>query len=118
MQLMIEVERRRVTTPALPFAEEHRLSPQFGFAGPRRIEPSSRCIQFGGGRKIQHVLHLRHVTYLDAVQYVHTLLAGMNFIAIEICGSLFEFGEVFHRPQASLRPMDLLVEYAAQAGSI
>ena len=42
-------------------------------------------------------------------------LMRVDGVAIEIGGALLEFSEVFHRAQAALRSMNLLVEDAAQA---
>jgi hypothetical protein len=55
---------------------------------------------------------------LNPIENIHALFNGMNFIAIEIRRALFELGEVFHRPQAALGTMNLLIKEATQADGI
>ena len=52
---------------------------------------------------------------LNAVEDVEALLHGVNLVAVEVRGPLLELGEVFHRAQAALGAVNLLVEHAAQA---
>ena len=46
------------------------------------------------------------------------LLHRPDRVAVEVRRPLLELGEVLDRPQAPLRPVDLLVEHAAQAGRV
>src|SRR5262247_3855933 len=99
---------------ALALAGEYGLSAQFALGRPRRVEPPF-VVQLGGRREIEHVLQLGHVADLDAVEDVHTFLYGAYRVAVEVRRPLLELGEVFHRPQAPLRSVNLLIEHAAQA---
>src|SRR5688572_19821548 len=49
---------------------------------------------------------------------MHALACRRHVIAVEIRGALLELSEVFHRPQRALRPMDLLIEQAAQTRAV
>ena len=45
---------------------------------------------------------LGHVADLNAIEDVHSLLDRVNLVAVEVCGPLFEFGEVFNGSEAPL----------------
>src|SRR5215813_4495885 len=70
------------------------------------------------GRKIEHVLHLSHMADLNPVEDIYALLHGVDCVTVEIRGALLELGEVFHRTQAALGAMNLLIKEAAQADGI
>src|SRR5690606_20645671 len=66
--------------------------------------------------EVEHVLQLGHERDLAGpVREMHALLLSRDLIAVEVCRSLLKLGEVFNGSQRSLRPMNLLVEDAAQA---
>ena len=94
VHLMVEVEGRGVTACALPFAEEHLLAAPFAFGRLTRIETSGCRVELRCRRKVQHVLHLSHVTDLNAIEDHHALLHGVNRIAVEVGSPLFELREV------------------------
>ena len=83
-----------------------------------RIQPARSRVELRRRRKVEHVLHLRHVADLDAVENVHAFLHGVNLVAVEIGRALLELGEILDRAQAALRAVNLLVEHAAQADRI
>src|SRR6266850_6613368 len=114
VHLVVEVGRRRMAGRALRLAEEQLLAAQLALGRLRRVETAERR-QLGRGREVEHVLHLRHVRHLDPIQDVHPLLDGVNLVAVEIRRPLLELGEVLDRAEAPLRPVNLLVEHAAQA---
>jgi hypothetical protein len=118
MHLMVQVARQDMTIRALAFAKEDLLASQLRLSRFRFDKPARDNIDLGRRRKIEHVLHLRHVADLDVVQNVHAFLDGMNFVAVEVCGALLEFGEVFDRTQTTFRAVNLLIEYAAQTYSV
>ena len=103
---------------ALRFAKEKFLPANLAFIRFGRVEPGSCRVQFRRGRKVEHVLHLRHVTDLHAINDVRTFLEGVNLIAIEVGRALLELGEVFDGTQTALRAMHLLIEKSAQTGGV
>jgi hypothetical protein len=103
---------------ALALSQEHLLASQLTRACFGLIETSGHRVELGRWRKIQHILHLRHVADLDAIQNVHAFLDGVDFITVEIRRSLLEFGEVFDGAQASLGGMNLLVENSANTHGV
>src|SRR4051812_16418724 len=102
---------------ALRFAKKQPLSTQLTVRRLMRIQVP-RHVQLRRGRKIQHVLQLRHVRYLNSIEDVSALFKGMQLIAVEVSRSLLELGKVFDRSQTSLRAMDLLIEDSAQADGV
>src|SRR5262245_9442718 len=91
VQLIIEVERGHVALRALTFSEEDLLASQFTFSRSIAEQASSCRIEFRRRRKVEHVLRLRHVTNLNAIQNVHAFLDRVNLIAVEICSALLVF---------------------------
>ena len=75
-------------------------------------------VKLGGRGEVEHVLDLRHVRDLNAIEDVEAFLHRVDLIAVEICRPLLELGEVFHRAQAALRAVDLLVEDAAKTDGV
>src|SRR5262245_37127735 len=118
MQLVVEVERRNVTLRTLPFAEEDLFATQLAFGRSLANETAGRRIKFRCRWEVEHILHLSHVTHLDAIENIHALLDHMNLIPVEVRRSLFELGKVLDRPEASLRAVDLLILKAAQADGV
>ena len=65
----------------------------------------SRCPRrsnFGCRGKVEHVLHLRHVRDLNAIEDVKSFLHRVKLIAVEVGRPLLELREVFHRTEAAL----------------
>ena len=118
VHLMIEIERRGMTLRALGLAEEQLFAAQFALGGSIANKLTGRHIEFRRRREIEHVLHLRHVADLDAIQNIHAFLDRMDLVAIEVRRALFELREVFNRAQTALRSVDLLVHHASQAHRI
>src|SRR3954454_15466231 len=114
---MIEKRRRFVATRALAFSEEKLFATQFLFSGLGSVKPTL-AIQFRRRREIKHVLHLRHMAYMDSIEHRKTFFHRTNRIPIEIGGAKFELCEIFHRPQAALGAMYLLIEQSAEADRI
>jgi hypothetical protein len=63
-------------------------------------------------------LHLGHMADLNPIEDIHTLLDGVDLVAVEICGTLLKLGEVLHRTQAALGTVDMLIKDAAQADRV
>src|SRR5262245_34709848 len=78
MQLIVEVDRRRVALRALALSKEDLLASQFTFRRSIAEEPSGCRVEFRRRCKVEHVLHLRHVTDRNAIQNVHSLFDRMN----------------------------------------
>src|SRR5438477_8366877 len=95
VHLMVEIERRRMTRGALPLAEENLLAIEFTLGSLFRIESAGYRIELRRRRKIQHVLNLRHVADLDAVENVHSFLHGVNGVTVEISRPLLELRKIF-----------------------
>jgi hypothetical protein len=107
-----------MTTDTLRFTIEKLFSSQLVFSSGSADEFSRGRIQFGSREKVEHVLHLRHVAHLNAIKDIHPFLARMNFVAVKVRGALFEFREVLHGAQASLRTMNLLAVDASKAHGV
>src|SRR5437764_1669883 len=107
-----------MTGDTLRFAKEKFLPANLAFIRFGRVEAGSRRVQFRRGRKVEHILHLRHVTDLHAIDNVRTFLEGVNLIAVEVGRALLELGEVFDGTQTALRAMHLLIEKSAQTDGV
>src|SRR5262245_44990411 len=93
---------------ALSLPEEERLSSQLGFGRLLGIELpvdlELRC-----RRKIEQLLQLGHEMDLaSALEDVHALLRGNDWIAVEVSRALFELGEILDGPQGALGPEEAL----------
>src|SRR6185312_16764930 len=95
MHLMIQKCGKLMATRTLSLPEEEFLSAHFLFRGFGRIK-SAVTFEFWRRRKIEHVLKLRHMTYMNPVKYGKAFFHCTNRIAIEISGTEFELCEVFH----------------------
>src|SRR3954449_6052131 len=115
---MVEIERRRMTAGTLSFPEEHLLTAGFTCSGFGPVQAVRNGIELRRRRKVEHVLELRHVAHANAIENHHSLFHRMNRIAIEIGSALLKFGKVFDGPQAAFRPVNLLVEHAAEASGV
>ncbi len=107
-----------MTLRALAFAKKDLFATQLAFGRSLANQMAGRRIKFRCRWKVEHVLHLRHVTHLNAIKNVHAFLDRVNLITIEVRRALFELREVLDRAQASLRAVDLLILQAAQADGI
>ena len=107
-----------MTLRALTFAEEDLFATQLAFGRSLANEMAGGRIQFRCRWKVEHVLHLRHVTHLNAIENVDAFLDRVNLITIEVRRALLELREVLDRAQASLRAVDLLILQAAQADGV
>ncbi len=103
-----------MTARTLTLPEKHLLTTKLLRACLSRVEPALR-IQLGCGRKIQHVLKLRHMAYVNPIKNREPLFHGMNRITIKISSTKLELGEILHRAQAALGTVNLLIEQPAQA---
>ena len=112
VHLVIQVKRRRMTPSALALAEKDLLTALLILRGFLRVQPAGHGIELGRRRKIEHVLHLRHVAHRDTVQDVHPFFNGMDFVAVEVSRSLLELRKVLDRTQATFRAVDLLIKYS------
>ena len=94
---MIEEEGGWMTRRAAGLAVKQLFASQFAF---RRLirDQSALDVQFRCRGKVQHVLHLGHMRYLDAAQFHKALLHGMDGIAVEIGRALLKLGKIFNRP--------------------
>ena len=115
---VVEIDGRSMAFGASALAEEHLLAAALGIGGFRRIEPGGGDVEFGRRREVEHVLHLRHVRNLDAIELSKTFFHGVDRIAVEIGGAEFEFGEVLDRAETPLGTVQLLIEHAAQADRV
>src|SRR5262249_41043854 len=79
-------EGRRVAARTLRFAEEELVAANLGGGRLRPNEPAGDRVELGRRGKIEHVLQLRHVADLYAVENVHAFFDGMNLITVEIRG--------------------------------
>src|SRR5689334_19869180 len=118
VHLVVEIKRCRVAVRALSFAEENVLAAYLARCRSGAVEATGRRIQLGRWREVEHVLHLRHVTDLNAIEDVHPFLDGVNLVSVEIGRSLLKFGEVLDGTQAALGTMNLLIEDTAEAGGV
>ena len=117
VHLVIEIIRRWMAGGTLRLAKEQFLPGEFASRGLRWVE-HARDGQFRCRRKVEHILHLGHVRHLDSLQNVHAFLERVNRIAIEVSGALFKLGEILDRTQTPLRPVNLLIEQAAETDGV
>src|ERR1035437_7550612 len=76
-------------------------------------------VQFGRRREIEQRQELRHKMDLRAsFKNIDPLLGSHAMIAVEVCGALFELGEILHRLQGSLRAEQTLNTYSPQGRCI
>ena len=94
VHLVVEIEWRCVTTGTLALSEENFFAANFAFRRFRPVETAGCCVEFWCGWEVKHILHLRHVADLDAIENHHSLLHCVNGIAIEVGGALLELGEI------------------------
>lgn len=99
---VVGVIRRGVAGGALTLTEENILTTDFvlrGFGGVELTEDVKlRC-----GREVEQLLKLRHELHLTAaLQDIYAYALSQHRIAVEVCGALFEFGEVLHALQRAL----------------
>src|SRR5690349_6507108 len=115
---VVEIKRRHVTTATLAFAEEDVFSASFRGRGFRAVQTACHGIQLRSRRKIEHVLRLSHMADANPIQNIRSFLQSVNCVAVEVCGTLLELGEVLNGAKAAFRSMNLLIEHAAQAGGV
>jgi hypothetical protein len=102
MHAVIQVERRGMTVTALTFSKEYLLPSHLALRRPRANEASGCRVQFRRRQQVEHVLHLGHVTHLNAIEDVHAFLGRMDFVAIKVRGALFELRKILDRSQTAL----------------
>ena len=112
---MIGVRRRLVTRGASRLAKKEFLALNFLFRRFLSVQSGRHRIELRGGRKIDHVLHLRHMGHLEPINHIDALFHRPDRIAIEIGGALFKLGEILHGPEAAFGAVDLLIEEPPQA---
>ena len=74
MNLMVEIKGRRMAARTLAFAEKQLFTPTLTRSGLGPVQAACYRIEFRRGRKVKHVLELRHVAHTDAIQNNHALL--------------------------------------------
>src|SRR6266849_6952558 len=94
---VVGVKRWLVAARALALAEEDLLAAHLGsrrFAG----NELAKDVELGRRWKVQHLLKIGHeVDLASALEGVHALLRSDYNIAVEIGGTLLEFGEILDR---------------------
>ena len=118
MHHMIGIGRRLMTSGAAGLAKKELLALDFLLRRLLPVESGRHRIELRGRRKIDHVLHLRHMGHLQAIDHVHAFFHRPDRIAIEIGRPLFKLGKILHGPEAAFGPMDLLVEQSPKAGRV
>jgi hypothetical protein len=95
VHLLIKKRGRLMTAHALALPEKNFFTAQFMCGRFGRIEPALG-IEFWRGGEIQHILKLCHMTHVNSIEYRKTLFHRMDRVSIEVGGTEFELGEVFH----------------------
>src|SRR5688572_19926726 len=111
---MIHEEWTGMAIRALRLSEKQLLASKLALCGLFALQTPGLKIEFGRRRKVEHVLHLGHMTDLDTIEDVHSLLYRVDFVAIKIRCPLLELCKVFNGSQASLRSMNLLIMHATE----
>src|SRR5215203_4562733 len=96
VDLMVEIEGSGVAAPALAFPKKHLFSPTLTWTRLSSVQAAGDRIELRRGRKVEHVLELRHVAHTNAIKNNHSLFCRMNRVAIEIRCALLKFGKVFY----------------------
>ena len=102
MHLMIGIRRGLMANGAPGLAEKHIFTLDFKRRCLLPVEPACHRIQFGSRRKVDHVLHLRHVGDGNAINNIHPFFDRPDHVAVEIGRALFELREILDRPKAAL----------------
>src|SRR5208337_2752921 len=107
-----------VAESAPSLAVKQRLSAEFAGASLRAVE-FAVDVEFGSGREIQDLHEFRHSMDLGTpFQDVNPFLGGHGDVAVEIGGTLFEFGKVLHGFKGPLRTEESLDIHSPEGGCL
>ena len=112
---IISIGWRLMTRGAAPFAKKEVFTLDFLLRRLLPVQPTGHWVKLRGRGKIDHVLHLRHMGDLEAVDYIDAFFHRPDRIAVEIGCALFKLGKILHRPEAAFGAVDLLIEQSPDA---
>ena len=95
VHLLIKKSGRLVTARTLALPEKNLFATKFMRGCFRWIEPALR-VEFWRRGEVQHILKLRHMAYVNSIEYRKALFHRMDRVAVKIGSTEFKLREVFY----------------------